>query len=84
MADLGRAALVVSLGLALYALVAGTFAALTQPAAARGLGAERAARLLRLDARRLGRARVGARPARLPFAYVAAHTSRDAADARTR
>ena len=65
MADLGRAALVVSFGLALYALVGGTAAAITPPAAARRLGAARAHRLLRVDRDRLGRADPRARHARL-------------------
>ena len=65
MADLGRAALVVSLGLSLYALVAGFFAARTNRrrlalSARNALFCE-----LRLDARRVARARDGARPPRL-------------------
>ena len=65
MPELGRAALIVTLGLALYALIAGgdRGEAATPPAG--GLGAERAARLGALDRRRRCRARRRARPARL-------------------
>ena len=63
MADLGRAALAVSLGLSVYALVAGIVAARTNRRRLAVLGAKRALRLLRLDARRGGRARDGARRA---------------------
>ena len=65
MADLGRAALVVSLGLSVYALVAGVGRRRHEPPPARGLRAQRALLRVRLDADRGDRARDRARAARL-------------------
>ena len=83
MAELGRAALVVTLGLALYALVAGAYAARSRPAPARRLGAQRAHRLA--SARPLvavGRARRRASSATTSRSPTSpAHSSRDAAAA---
>ena len=65
MPELGRAALVLCLGLALYALVAGAYAAATRKRRLAALGAERALRGLRVDGRRVGRPARRAAPARL-------------------
>ena len=84
MADLGRAALVVSLGLSVYALVAGAIAAVAEPAPPRRLGAQRALR-------RFGSTLVAAvvlasraRPPRLLVRLRRRAHEPHAADARTR
>ena len=75
MADLGRAALVVSLGLSVYALVAGG-SPRTEPAPARRIRPQRAALLLRLDA--VAAVVLAGALVRhdFSFSYVAEHTNR--------
>ena len=78
MADLGRAALVVSLGLAVYALVAGTVRRALRTAA--GSPTRRATRCIACFGSTLVAAAVLAAALvrhDFTFAYVAAHTSRD-------
>ena len=83
MPELGRAALIVALGLSVYALVAGRLRRLPQPPPPRRVGAERAPRGLRRGRGRLGRARGGARPRRLPLRLRRrAHVARPAAPVR--
>src|SRR5712692_3962266 len=76
MADLGRAALVVSLGLALYALVAGTAAAVSSRR--RLADSARKALLACFGSTAVAAAVLAAALVRhdFSFAYVAAHTSR--------
>ena len=81
-ADLGRAALVVSFGLALYALVGGTAAALSRQRRLADSARYALIACFGSTVDRLGRARAGARHARLhAIAYVAAaHEPRPQAD----